>query len=99
MGSRAMGGHSDRVPEGARLSRGTGPCPSCGWRMSWRGGGTGKEGHQPDTGSRSRERCEVPKGSIAILISYKSILTCHGQLGRLTPELRDLINGLSKPYL
>lgn len=62
-------------------------------------GERGGRGRGADTGSRSRERGEVPKGSIAILISYESILTCHGQRGRLTPELQDLINGLSKPYL
>lgn len=67
-------------------------------RMHGAAGG-GRGAAQPDTRSWSWERCEVLKGSIAILISYESILTCHGQLGKLTPELQDLINGLSNTYL
>jgi len=91
---RVPGGQGERDPSPAAdggMNQGAGG----GKRGAARGGGAA----QPDTGSRSRERCEVPKGSIAILISYESILTCHGQLGRLTPELQDLINGLSKSYL
>lgn len=80
-------------PEGEGAQGARDPIPGMGE-------GRGEQGAaQPDTGSRSRERGEVLKGSIAILISYESILTCHGQRGRLTPELQDLINGLSKPYL
>lgn len=98
-----MGGHSARVPVGCQGARD--PIPAADGGMNQRAGrrkhGAARGGGaaQPDTRSRSREHCEVPKGSIAILISYESILTCHGQLGRLTPELQDLINGHSKPYL
>lgn len=100
-----MGGRGAWAPAGCQTQGARDPIPLQveGWT---RGGGRSKRraaggggAAQPDTGSRSRERCEVPKGSIAILISYESILTCHGQLGRLTPELQDLIDGLSKPYL
>lgn len=108
----AMGGHGALLPVGWRVGRErgtlfqlqTGMNQGAGRRKHRAAGGGGQDcggggAAQPDTGSRSRERCEVPKGSIAILISYESILTCHGQLGRLTPELQDLINGLSNPYL
>lgn len=49
-------------------------------------GGIGREKEKngkPSPGSRSGSsaRCKVPKESIAILISYKSISTCHGRIG------------------